>query len=130
MVIISVVAAGMVPLFTQVISNLHVASEGVQGHYLAHGIMEQMDAKFAAGEKLEDLENNNCLKLDGTTPWMQDFPMSCQMDTFAVLNPTSENPTCVGIFQSSDLYKCLKVTITHTDSNETIVSQTALFSQF
>ena len=113
--VISVAMAGLAPLMNQVVSNLHLAHERAQAHFLTQAVLSQMEAAFVTGHTLDalvgEIEENGCRQLDGSS-WLQGVPWRCQV---AQADLPGEETVAV------------TVTLVWIDSGETAASGARLF---
>ena len=130
MVVVSLAAAGIVPLLGQVLSTLHMPGIGLQGHWLAQGVAEQMNAQEESGG-FEQILPGECRKPDGNTPWVDaSTPLTCQVEIRAAEpNLTTHSVDCVSQLYSDGNYKCAIVRTQHRQSNEPIARITVLFAR-
>ena len=112
-VVISIVAATMAPLFSQLFSTLHVVSEGVQGHYLVQERLEKMTAKMRTDQAdwFPNLQDQSVtINLDGVQ-----FVRTVQVQG-AILNGT--DLACTGSPHTSEVFKCVTVSVSRADTGE------------
>lgn len=128
-VVVSVTAAGMIPLVSQVLSTLHLASEGMQAHLLAQAVVEQMNA-VEENSGFEQIQAGECRKPDGT-PWVgAGLPLTCQVTLWAAEPKLALNTMeCTNQAYVDGEYKCVLVALHHTPSNEPIAQVRALFAR-
>ncbi|MEO5363914.1 MAG: type II secretion system GspH family protein [Magnetococcus sp. DMHC-8] len=130
MVVVSLAAAGLIPLFGQVFSSLHWATEGMQGHWLAQAVVEQMNAQDAELGGFEQIRAGECLKPDGLTPWAGDLPLTCQITLRGAEPRWAANiMECTPHAYADGDYKCVTVTLRQRLSGEPVAQVTALFAR-
>lgn len=130
-VVVSVIAAGMIPLVGQVLSSLHLATEGMQAHLLAQAVVEQMNG-VEENRGFDQIQGGACLKPDGVTPWVgAGLPFTCQITLWKAEPKLALNTVeCTNqAYVDGDPHKCLLVALRHTPSNEPLAQIRALFSR-
>jgi hypothetical protein len=130
--VISLAAAGMIPLFTQVLSHLHAPMQGIQAHFLAQAVIEQMNSLDAEEGDLARLPSGECLQPDGSTPWADAaHPFSCQITLQAAAAPSPLNSmACTPQpWTTEHHYLCAIVTIQHRTSQEPLAQLRALYAK-
>ena len=131
MVVISLAAAGLIPLVGQVLTHLHETTDSIQAHFLAQAVVEQMSAQDAAGNGFQQLHGGDCLQPDGLTPWIgADWPLTCHVDIWAAEPDFTQNSmACTSQLYADGDYKCAVVTVRHRDTNAPVVQIKALFAR-
>ncbi len=126
MVVVTLAAAGILPLFGQVLTTLHIPVVGLQGYWLAQGVVEQM-----AGVEFEQILPGECRKPDGTTPWVDEAtPLTCQVEIrMAAPDLSAHSVTCLNQLYSGGHYKCAIVHIHHRQGNEPVAQIKAIFAR-
>ncbi|MBF0096178.1 MAG: hypothetical protein HQM04_05010 [Magnetococcales bacterium] len=130
--LIALAAAGMVPLFTQVLSQLHTPTQGMQAHFLAQAVIEQMNSIDATEGDLTRLPSGTCLQPDDSTPWADPAqPFSCQITLLAAAPQGAQNSMeCTQQPWTAEYhYLCAIVTIQHRASQQPLAQLRALYAK-
>ncbi|MEO5352830.1 MAG: hypothetical protein H7835_06420 [Magnetococcus sp. XQGC-1] len=126
MMVITLAAAGILPLFGQVLTTLHMPVVALQGHWLAQGMVEQM-----ASVDFAQILPGECRKPDGTTPWADAATsLTCQVEVqMAEPDLSAHSVACLNQLYSSGNYKCAIVHIRHRQGNEPVARIKAIYAR-
>ncbi|MEO5340944.1 MAG: hypothetical protein H7837_10605 [Magnetococcus sp. MYC-9] len=130
LVVVSLAVAGILPLVGQVLASLQPVSEGIQGHFLAQAVVEQINAQEAASG-FDGIQAGACLQADGSTPWVAaELPFTCHVEVrTAELNLAQHTVGCGSQSYVSGNYKCVIVALHRRVSGEPVARIQALFAR-
>ncbi|MEO5344884.1 MAG: type II secretion system GspH family protein [Magnetococcus sp. YQC-9] len=114
-VISGISLAGIIPLYNQVLSSLHVLDEGMQAEYLGLEMVETLKSVYNKGNGYANLVEANFppeygINIGGTLQ----FDRTVQIE--GMIPGQAPNP-CTGQEYNGEPFKCLTVTVTKSGSS-------------